>query len=199
MGSKKDIVFTPLSWNRFGKLIDKLYKKIEDSLKEKNLTIDAIVPIIREGGFTGLALAFKFNTWKVIPIQFKYRLYKGGSQLEQKTKLPRLLYELPEKPVFLLVDTLPFGGSTAKACAKEFKTKYPSCRVVYASLFQDYTFPRNDKIFDMVVYAVLTDDTGKLSAKEAKKLGVDKKVYLLPWKNEEEERASIKEEDYSYN
>ena len=57
-----------LNWNDYGKRVDILFKKTKEFLQKNKYQLSAIVPIIREGMFIGLPFAFKFNTWKIIPI-----------------------------------------------------------------------------------------------------------------------------------
>ncbi len=198
----KESDFTKMSWDEFGKRMDDLYEKVKDYLIKNNLKLSAIVPILREGGFPGIYFSFKFNTIKVIPIQFKYFLKKGVDPFEQTptqiTELPKLHYELPEEPVILLVDVLPGGGKTARAAGRAFRKKFPKCKLVYASMFKDCSFKKPD-FFEAVIEGVLTDETGKLSPEEQKKLGVEKTLWLLPWQRFKEEAAALEGEEYQYD
>lgn len=194
--------FTKMSWNEFGKRADNLYEKVKSYLDKNNLQLSAIAPILREGGFPGLYFAFKFNTLKIIPIQFKYFLKKGVDPFKQiptqLTEIPKLRYDLPKEPVILLVDVLPGGGKTARAAGKAFRKRFPKCRLIYACLFKEYSFEKPD-FFEVVIEGALMDETGKLSPKEQKKLGIDNTLYLLPWQRFEEETAALESKEYSYD
>ncbi|MBR9707678.1 MAG: hypothetical protein GOV15_04545, partial [Candidatus Diapherotrites archaeon] len=128
--------FVKMSWDEYEKLVDQLYEKITIYFKENNLKLSAIAPILREGGFAGLTLAYKFNTYKVIPIQYKYLLIGGGEMppLKEISEIPIIHYELPENPVILIVDNMPFTGSSAKNVARKYKERFPGCKLIYASV-----------------------------------------------------------------
>ena len=192
--------FIKVDWNKFGEFVDRLYQNLKKYLDENNVKIDAIVPILREGGFTGLALAYKLNTWKVIPAHYKYRLYDGGYELEKKAELPKILYDLPNNPVFLLVDTWPCEGTTSIAVAKDLKSSFPNCKIISANLFCDTDhFPINHEIFEKVIFGLHMDMFGKYSKEEASKLGIDTNMYLFPWQSEQEESAGPLQKEYKYN
>lgn len=194
--------FVPMSWEEFYQRVDKLCAKVQKYLKENNLKLSAIVPILREGGFVGLYFAFKFNTCKVIPIQFKYFLKKGIDPFEQEpiqlTSIPRIHYKLPNNPVFLLTDVLPGGGKTARAVGELLRQRFPGCKIIYTCLFKEVSFKKPD-FFEVVIEEVLTDETGKLTEEERKRLGVEDTLYLLPWQNVEEELAPLTEKEYKYD
>lgn len=192
--------FTRVDWNTYGRMVDTLWDKLHDYLTASGTTIDAVVPILREGGFTALPLAYKLNTWKVIPAHYKYRLFEGGYALEKKAELPNLLYELPAKPTFLLVDTYPVKGDTSVAAAGDLKAAYPDCRIVCALLFCDPAqFAMDNPLFQAVVYGTRADVLGTYSPEEAARLGYDQTQYLFPWQHEKEESAGFTGEAYTYS
>ncbi len=188
-----------LSWNEYGLLLDDLWVNLSKELAESNIKVDAIITVIREGCFTGIPLAYKLNTYKVIPIQFKYMLYEGRNELKQIAKIPELLYQLPNDPTFLLCDTFPAGGDTKKLVIDEFKKDYPRAKFVFASLIEDVSA---DKIRDIVlrVHAVDVDDEYRTDHPVYKNAGVTNVLYtLLPWENEEEELAGPDHKEWKYN
>ena len=72
-----------LNWNDYGQLIEDLWVNLQAKLKLHAVSIDAIVIVLREGGFTGLPLAYKLNTYKVMTIQFKYMLIPWENEVEE--------------------------------------------------------------------------------------------------------------------
>ena len=191
--------FKSMSWNEFGRRVDFMYEKISAYLGEQDLQIDALVPILREGGFLALPLAYKFNTWKIIPIQFKYRLGERetneGMVPEQKFKLPELLYSLPEKPTLLITDVLPSTVTTGKLVAQVLRKKYPQATIIYASMFGRPDVRKPEEI-DHLITGYYYEDSPSLSVTE-KEL-IDPVLWLMPWENLEEEYASICCERYKY-
>lgn len=194
--------FVPMSWEEFYERVDELHEKVKKYLKENDLKLSAIVPILREGAFIGFYFAFKFNTWKIIPIQYKYFLKKGIDPFKQEptqiTSIPEFHYELPENPVFLLTDVLPGGGKTARAAGELLREKFPDCKIIYSCLFKEVSFKKPD-FFEVVIEEALTDETGKLTEEEKRRFGVEGALYLFPWQNVEEELAPLTEKEYKYN
>ncbi|HBL51800.1 MAG TPA: hypothetical protein DDZ05_01065 [Candidatus Blackburnbacteria bacterium] len=188
-----------LSWDEYGQLTADLWNNLEKKLQELNLKIDAIIVILREGVFTGIPLAYKLNTYKVIPIQFKYMLYEGRNEQKQITKIPEILYKLPDKPTFLLCDTFPAGGNTKKLAIEEFKKVYPNSKFVMSSLIEDKSA---DKLPDIIlrVHAVDVDNEYNTNHPIYKRAGVTNVLYtLLPWENEQEELAGPDYKEWNYN
>jgi len=189
-----------MSWDQFESNVDKLKEKIQNYLNKNNLKLSAIAPILREGGFTGLILAYKLNTWKVIPIQFKYMLIGEGEMppLKQISEIPEIHYDIPKNPVILLIDNMPYEGESARLAAKKFKEKFPGSKIIYASVFQDVAFKDSD-LFETTLFEIKTDFCDSLSPKKQKEEGVDTTPWVLPWQNPEEEHAAVHNKKYEYS
>ncbi len=192
----------PLSWNEFGEKVDTLFEKVEKYLVENDIKLSAIVPILREGAFIGLPFAFKFNTWKVIPVQYKYFLKPGVDPYKQvPTKvidIPKIHYELPKRPTLLVTDVFPGGGRTAGAVGRDLKERFKGCSLIYVCMFQDVGFRKPD-VYEANIAGWHTDDTGQLSEEEKKKRNIETEYYLMPWQNAEEEIAPIVGKEYRYD
>ncbi|MFS8159402.1 MAG: hypothetical protein ACMG6E_04155 [Candidatus Roizmanbacteria bacterium] len=187
-----------ISWNEFGELVDMLYVNLSDYLKKTHQSVDLIVPILREGGFPALALAYKLNTYKILPIQFKYMLYAGRHELRQITEFPETSIELPNEPTIVLCDTFPAGGKTKDLAYENIQKKFPGSKVIFASIFQDES--TNLKTFECNVYAVSTKSDGSTDNPFMTERGIDNVFdILLPWENEKEEEAGPKKLAYEYN
>jgi hypothetical protein len=152
--------------------------------------------------FVGLPFAFKLNTIKIIPIQYKYFIKPGISPYKQVPKIiadiPKLYYKLPKKPTFLVADVFPGGGKTATAVGKRLKKKYPGCELIYVCMFQDVSFKKPEE-YRVSIAGWYTDDTDQLSKDEKKKKGIETKFYLMPWQNAKEEIAPIVGKKYNYD
>jgi hypothetical protein len=154
---------------------------------------------MREGGFTGLPLAYKLNTYKVLTIQYKYMLYEGSNELKFISDIQDVAYDLPESPLFLLCDTFPAGGSTKSLAIKKIKEKYPSARFIFASLVEDKTSKDIDDII-FSAFAIDLDNEGKSTQKILVEAGVKNAMnILLPWENEVEELSGINGKKWEYN
>lgn len=187
-----------LTWEEFGQLIDDLWKNLESALRKNKTKIDAIIVIIREGVFTGVPLSYRLNTYKVIPIQYKYMLYQGSNELKQITEIPTIKYELPDNPVFLLCDTFPAGGKTKDLAIEEFKKLYPSAKFVFASIIQDVSTQKHPDIL-YSVYAVEVNDKWETTHPVYTKAGVTNVLYTaLPWENVDEELAGANKSEWKY-
>jgi len=189
----------PLTWEHYGKLLDDLWKNLQEELNTKNIKIDAIITILREGGFTALPMAYKLNTYKILTIQYKYKLFDGGNKLEFISGLQDTTYKLPKNPTFLLCDTFPCGGKTKFLAVDKIKETYPNSKFVFASLIQDSTV-ENHKDFLASAYAFDINDKWETTHPLFKKLGIAKdalNVYL-PWENPGEEIASVEGKKWEY-
>lgn len=188
-----------LTWAEYGKLIDDLWSDLQKKLEDNKVKIDAVIIILREGAFTGIPLAYRLNTYKVIPIQYKYMLYEGGNELLQIAKIPELNYKLPEHPVFLLCDTFPSGGKTKSLAIEEFKKLYPEAKFVFASIIQDSSVNQNQDIL-FSAWAVDVDPGWRTKHPIYANAGVTNVLYtLLPWENTEEELAGPNQTRWDYN
>ena len=191
--------FFPLTWEHYGILIEDLWKDLSKKLTEKNIKIDAVITILREGAFTALPMAYKLNTYKILTIQYKYMLFNGSNELRKISDLTPANFELPESPTFLLCDTFPCGGKTKFLAMEEIKKVYPSCKFVFASLIQDLTVEKNaDVIF--AAYGFDIDENWHTTHPLFKRLGIADKALdvCLPWENREEEEASVNMTAWEY-
>ena len=194
-----DTTFFPLTWEHYGILIEDLWKDLAEKLNKNNLKIDAVIIILREGAFTGLPMAYKLNTYKVLTIQFKYILHNGSNELKKIADLSEANYEIPDEPTFLLCDTFPCGGKTKFLAIDEIKKKYPKAKFVFTSLIEDLSVKTCP---DIVVSAFAFDINEQWETNHPlfKKLGIDKKALdvTFPWENPGEEEASVNQTEWKY-
>lgn len=197
MISNTTIEFRRLSWDTFEHYCTDLFNQITSYLDETGEHIDLIVPLMREGGFVGLSIAYKLNTWKVLPLSSKKFEENGSYPIKLLAPIPKPLFALPEKPLVLIVDALTLSGKTVKWSREKLSELYPHARFMYASILQDYSTDI-DKGFIKTFHCFLGDDKNTLSQEEADKRDIDKNIYLFPWQNEKEEIAGILRQNYEY-
>ena len=85
--------FKSISWEEYGKTLEKLYKKVDSYVKNKRLRIDAVVPILRGGATPGAYLAFKLNLLRILPVQYKYFFDKKKIVLRRLLAIPRMRFK----------------------------------------------------------------------------------------------------------
>ncbi len=186
-----------LSWNEYGELIEDLWNNLKPKISD--LKIDAIIPILREGAFTAIPLAYKLNTYKIIPIQFKYMLFNGGNELKQIAQIPQVNFSISDDPIFLLCDTFPCGGNTKLLAIQEFKKIYTKARFVFVSIIQDLTISQNMDILSHA-YAVSVNEDWETDHPIFTKAQVKNVLnVLLPWENAGEELAGPNMTEWNYN
>lgn len=93
-----------MSWEDYGKILENLGQKVEKYVKENNIKIDAVVPILRGGMFPGGYLTYKLGLLRVLTVQYKYFFVDGKIELRKILGLPKDGLSLPAKPTFLLVE-----------------------------------------------------------------------------------------------
>lgn len=187
--------FKPVSWEEYGKTLDALYKKVEKYIKEKNIKIDAVVPILRGGAFPGAYLAFKLNLLRILPVQYKYFFENKKIILKCILSLPKV--KLPKNPTFLLVEQNHCFGLTASTAAKDLKKQFPNCRIIYAADHMDYSYQKVDGT-EVIFYGKLTNETRALSKKECKEKKIFLLSYLFPWESLEEEWTTVQGKQFKY-
>lgn len=187
--------FKPVSWEEYGKTLDELYKKVKKYIKEKNVKIDAVIPILRGGAFPGTYLAFKLNLLRILPVQYKYFFENNKIKLKRILSLSKA--NLSQNPIFLLVEQNHCFGLTASTVAKDLKEKFPDCRIIYAADHLDYSYQKVDGA-EVIFYGKLTNETRALNEKECKEKGVFPFSYLFPWEGFEEEWITVQGKQFKY-
>ena len=186
-----------ISWERIDGFIDKIYKDVSEYLKENNLSIKYIVPILRGGGIPALKLSHMFDVINILPIQLKYNA--KTSLIEKKISLDDYenIKEVNDNEVILLVEGNHCTGRTANIACKSIKEKFgDNVKVIYVSLTRDYTYKDSVEgtVFD--TWALTTNESKRLSQEECNKLNIDyHQVSVYPWENAKEELEELNEYD----
>jgi len=179
--------------------MEHIFKQVNTYIKKNNITIDAVVPILRGGGFLGTYMAYKLHSLKVLPIQYKY-FFLG----DNKAELRRILFtpkkDMFEKkdPVFLTVEGDQCFDNTVINTIKDLKKMFPGCKIIHIADCLDYTYRDSVKKDVLkIFYGEYTNHCEGLSSEQCKKLGIKKSV-MAPWENTEEEMAVIKGKQFKY-
>ncbi len=191
--------FEQMTWEEYAEILEDLYKKVSKYIKDNKIKIDAVVPILRGGGFPGTYLAFKLHLLRILPVQFKYFFENGDLE---KIKLKMLLglpkdVSLSKNPTFLLVECNCCFGLTSVSAAKHLRERYPKCKIIFAADTMDYSYQKLEQM-DAIFYGDLTNDTKTLTEAECKKKGVNCKLRYLPWENLEEEYTTVQAKQFKY-
>jgi hypothetical protein len=187
--------FRPVSWEEFGKTSEELHKKVEKYVKVNKIKIDAVVPILRGGAFPGTYLAYRLNLLRILPVQYKY--FFRGDKMDLKLILPLPKVELPESPVFLVVESNHCFGLTAQTAINDIRAGFPKCRIIYAAYHLDYSYQKMEGV-EAVFYGKLTNETKALSKEECEKLNIFPLSYIFPWENIEEEWITVEGKQFKY-
>lgn len=182
-----------LSWDEYGQELEALYSKISQYLQKENLTIDAVVPILRGAATAGSYLAYKLHVLKVLPIQYKYL----DSQLQQLDQLLDSAFKFVENPTFLVVENNHVTGASAKKTIARIKSISPNCKIIYAAVHVDYSYQDMTQI-EVMFYSHLSNESRKLTGQEAQEKGLIQQISLFPWENEAEELAAFNKEKFEY-
>jgi len=187
--------FKQLSWEEYGKTMEVLYKKVQSYVDNENIKIDAVVPILRGAGIVGTYLAYKLKLLRILPVQYKYLFDDGKVRLKQILDLPKV--DLPNNPVFLLVEDNHCFGETANIAARDLMVKYPKATILYAANHLDVSHQNSVKDAKVTFYGMLTDETreAKDSSENSCKVG---QSYLAPWETIEEEWDTVKLKQFDY-
>ena len=198
MSKERNVDFERVSWEEYGSRMEKIYKEVDRYRKEKDIQIDAIVPIYRGAATLGSYLAYRLSLLRILPVQYKYFF-----PTNHKAELKQILFTpkadmFDHDPVFLLVEGDQCYGNTVIAAAKDLKKVFPNCRILHAADCLDYTYRESAKDYvDVIFYGAYTNHCEELSEKECEKLGIGGQT-VAPWENLDEEQATISGQQYQY-
>jgi len=189
--------FKRISWKDYGKILENLGQKVEKYVKENNIKIDAVVPILRGAMFSGGYLAYKLGLLRILPVQYKYFFVDGKIELRKILGITKEGLNLPAKPTFLLVECNHCFGLTGSTAAKDLKDEFPGCKIIYASDTMDYAYLKNEYA-DAIFYGRLTNETKALTAEQCKGKGIENVSNVFPWEDIEEEWTTVQGKQFGY-
>ena len=156
---------------------------------DRGISIDAVAPILRSGGFPGCHLASKLGVTSVLPLQYKHT-YEPSSSVHTCHRSPIGTHGLPADAGILLVDTNTVTGTIARRAAADIRAALPDCRIVFASVMLDVALKALPGI-DLIVSAHRTNEGRTLSGHAARQVGVSNDVYVFPWEELDEQWEQI--------
>lgn len=166
----------------FEKHIDKLCNNLSSFIKNNDIKIDYICPILRSGAIPAVYISNKLNIIKFLPFQVKHVAYKNGSNNIEMIFNPLNSIEIQkEAPVFLVVEAMHSTGTSAEICIKEIKNKYKNAKILYICLTKEYG---SKDFLDAVIYedsAYYYNGNNSLSEEKCKELGIEYAYPLFPW------------------
>lgn len=189
--------FVKMNWEDYGKILENLGQKVSKYVKENNIKIDAVVPILRGGMFPGGYLAYKLGLLRILPVQYKYFFIDGKIELRKILGLPNDGLNLPANPTFLLVECNHCFGVTGTNAAKDLKVEFPGSKIIYAADTMDYAYLKNEYA-DQIFYGKLTNETKALTAEECKEKEIENISNVFPWENIEEEWTTVQGKQFEY-
>jgi len=176
-----------VSWDRVDKLIEKIYLDVDNYIKDNNLKIRYIAPVLRGGGVAAIKLSHMFNVIDMLPIQLKY-----DSTINDVLVKVNLDYikdtNIDSNECILLVEANHVSGKTANIAANMIRDKFGNVKIIYVSLSRDYSYKDSVKDVCFSTTGMYTNETKNLSREECLELGINYDlVTVYPWENIEEE------------
>ena len=179
-----------ISWNEVDDMVHKIYVDIDKYIKEHNLSIKYISPIVRGGDIPSVILSHMLNVVDMLPIQLK----NNNGNIDLKINLDYVKdTSMNENECILLVDTNHITGRTASIAVNTILDKFGSnTKIIYVTLTRDYTYRFSvDKVMHNL-WARLTNESMKLSEDMCIKLNIPyKMISIYPWENKEEELREL--------
>lgn len=180
--------------NRLKKLTNKeffdyivfLSKKIEKFLKDKNLKVDYVVPIMRSGAVPAVYISNILNIVKFAPFQVKHIEYKNDVNTIEILFNP--LNEINIKkdcPTFLVVEGTHSTGKSAELCIDEILNKIPHAKILYVCVAKKHGSAsfKNKVVFEDCAFVYSND----LTFEQCKKLKISSNAPVFPWETMEEQ------------
>jgi hypothetical protein len=186
------------SWSEYEVELGKLTKKVVNYVCKNQLTVDAVVPILRGGNIPGTFLAYALDILTITPVQYKYFFTKGKCELRKLTGI-NVAQIHRKNPAFVLVEGNHCYGNQAKYAAQDLKKAFPECRIIYGASNMDYKYQDVVKDAEVSFYGNLTNCCKELSDEECQKLGIEyKRELLFPWEKIDEEWEIVELKQHKY-
>lgn len=178
-----------LNYKEFGSLLETLTKNVVSACQERALRVDIVAPILRSGGFTGCHLASRLGVTSIVPLQYRHT-YDSSAPVRRQFYAPALTPEPEGRVVILMADTNTVTGAVARSAAEELRIRWPSSRILFASLMLDLSIEQLPHI-ELLISAQRTNERRTVSHELAQAMGVSNDVYIFPWEDLEEQWAEI--------
>ncbi len=188
--TKKDLDL--ISWERIDGFINKIYKDVNNYLKENNLKIKYIVPIMRGGGIPAVIFSHLFDVIDMLPIQLKHN--SETHNIDKKIGLEYLENSsIDNNECILLVEGNHVTGKTANIAVDLIRQKFGNdVKIIYVSLTRDYTYRNSVNNVCYTTWAMTTNEMKELPENKCKELNINYSlVSVYPWENVEEELKEL--------
>jgi len=189
------------TWEEYAPELKSLIDKVVEYLKQNNLKVDLIVPILRGGNIPATFLAYELQVLTIRPVQYKYFFVPGKCELRRLLGLdPQVTSK--KDPTILLVEGNHCYGNQAKYAAHDIRQLFPLAHIIYGASNMDYKYQTVVKDADAVFYGRLTNCCKELTDQECEQHGIVngyKSELLFPWEKIDEEWEIIEKKQTSYS
>ena len=129
-----------ISWERIDGFIDKIYKDVNNYLKENKLKIKYIIPIMRGGGIPAVIFSHLLGVIDILPIQLKHN--SETNNIDKKIGLEYMdNSSIDNNECILLVEGNHVTGQTANIAVDLIRQKFGNAvKIIYVSRTRDYTY-----------------------------------------------------------
>ncbi len=134
-----------------------------DYVKENNIQIDVVVPILRGGNIPATYLAYTLGVLQILPVQYKYFFIDGKKCELRRISAIKKEGVYKDNPTFLLVEGNHCYGNQAKYAARDLKKTFPNCKIIYAASNMDYNYQNVVEDAEVSFYGSLTNCCKELS------------------------------------
>jgi len=173
--------------------------KVEKYIKENDVGISSIVPVLRGGNIPATYLAYRLNILKITPVQYKYFFVDDKAELRQIQKVNEDLFDKDAEHTFLLVEGNHCFGTCANNAAKGLKEQFPNCKIIYAASNMDYNYQNAVEDAEISFYGRLQNDCEECTKEQCEELGFKYKQFnIFPWENIVEEMTTMNLEQFSF-
>lgn len=187
------------SWLEYQDELAKLTNKITGYVKENEIVIDAVVPILRGGNIPATFLAYALGILSILPVQYKYFFIEGKCELRRLCEINKDMV-FTDNPTFLLVEGNHCYGNQAKYAAADLKIAFPNCRIIYGASNMDYNYQNVVTDAEVSFYGNLTNYCKELSDEQCADLGIEyKRELMFPWEKLDEEWDIVELKQHQYN
>ena len=191
--TEKDLYL--ISWERIDGFIDKIYKDVNNYLKENHLKIKYISPIMRGGEIPAVIFSHLFGVIDMLPIQLKHN--SETNNIDKKIGLEYIdNSSIDNNECILLVEGNHVTGKTANIAVDLIRQKFgDDVKIIYVSLTRDYTYRNSVNNVCYTTWAMTTNEMKELSKNECKELNINYSlVSVYPWENVKEELKELNNE-----
>lgn len=181
-----------ISWERINEFVNIIYNKVDDYLKENNLKIKFISPIVRGGDVPAIMLSHMFNCLDMLPIQLKHN--SETNEIDIKIGLDYVKNNnIRDNEVVLLVEGNHVTGRTANMAVDLIREKFGNnVKIIYVSLTRDYSYKDSVKNVIYTTWAMATNETKELDEKTCEQMNINYNlVSVYPWENVKEELKEL--------